>query len=272
MQFLDYSMVPEKQVLCTFKNAAWRGVFWATIILAFVTAYTAIPKGEATNPIFIIVPGIATLLSGLVMVGRLRENLNRRNWLVKATNDGLYLNLQPNTAAPLVPQAPEVLFLPRPVIVSISRRHELRTLPDRHGHYKTLLSYFDLELADPVPEALLVALAQIRRNPRLRHGLGIRRDAVGAIRVQDRHTIRLLWDWMSPRELRAAQWFAGQYPSEPFKQVEEPGWEKLTPEQQATYIDTLWEWGYVQDASHLSSMTRKVSQRKAILDLAERLG
>jgi hypothetical protein len=272
MDFLAYRALPEKAVIQTFRNAAWRGLAWATVIMAAITAYTAIPKGEPTSPFLIAVPGMVTLLTGGLLLWRLRQATDRRNWLVKAAEDGLYLNLQSNTAIPPAKGAPEIFFIPGDAIVSIARRHELRTLPDRHGHYKSLFSYFDIALRDPVPEDLLVALAQIRRNPALRNGMGIRRDLVGAVRVHDRHTLRLVWDWMSPREIPAARWFAQHYPEAPFKRLEEPGWDRMTPEQQATYIDTLWEWGHVQDAIHLSSLTRKTTQRRAANELADRLG
>lgn len=272
MQFLAYSEVPETGIGQVFKNAAWRGLLWVTVIMAVITAYTAIPKGEPTNPVLIAVPGTVTLLAGLLLLWRLRQALGRRNWLIKAADNGLFINLQSNTGAPLAEGAPEVFFVPREAIASISRVRELRTLPDRHGRYKNHYTYFDIALRSPAPDQLLVGLAQIRRNPRLRSGIGIRRDIVGAVRLHDRHTIRLVWDWMAPRELAAAQWFEARYPSKPLEKVEAPGWENLSQAARETYIDTLWEWGHVQDAVHLSSLLHNTSPRKAAMDLADRLG
>jgi len=272
MQLLTYSEVPEDKITQTFKNAAWRGLFWVTVIMAVITAYTAIPKGEPTSVVLIAVPGTVTVLSGLLLCWRLAQALNRRNWLVKAAGNGLYINLQSNTAAPLAKGVPEVLRLPRETVAHVTRVQELRKLPDRHGHYKNHYTYFDLALTAPVSEDLLVALAQIRRNPALRGGFGIRRDLPGAVRIHDRHTIRLVWDWMTPRELATAQWFEKNYPAEPLKKIEGPGWDKMDSEERERYIDTLWEWGHVQDAILLASVTRKTSARTAANYLADRLG
>jgi len=272
MQLLTYSEIPEDEIVQTFKNAAWRGLLWVAVIMAVITAYTAIPKGEPTNPVLIAIPGAVTVLSLLLLVWRLRQARNPRNWLLKAVDTGLYINLQANTAVPLAKDTPQVIFVPRDSVASITRVQELRTLPDRHGHYKHHYGYFDVQLIDPLPEALLLGLAQIRRNPQLRGGVGIRRDFHAPVRINGPHTIRLVWDWMTPRELSAAQWFEGHYPVAPFKKIEEPGWEKMAKADQEIYIDTLWEWGHVQDAVHLSSLTRTTSERTAARYLADRLG
>ena len=272
MRFLRYTDVARDGAVQTFKDATWRGIAWAMVILACVTAYTAIPKGEPTSPLIIAIPASATLLMGLLLLGRLRPTLSPRNWLVKASEEGLYLNLQSNPQAPLVAAAPEAMFIPAGTIASVNRVQELRTLPERHGSYKNYYTYFDLELQEPVPETLLVALAQVRRNPALRRGIGIRSDFVGAIRIEGPTTIRLLWDWMTPRELEAARWFAARYPAEPFRKMEAPGWDALSGKEREDYIDTLWEYGYVEDAVHLSSMTRGTTKRVASRYLLERLG
>lgn len=272
MQFFTYADVPDKHVTKTFKDAAWRSLLWVTVIMAVITGYTAIPKGEATNPVLIAVPFFATMFFGLLGLWRLQQCRNPRNWLVKATGDGLYLNLQPNITAPLATDAPSVFYVPNEAIRTVTRVQESRTLPERNGQYKNHFTYFDLEVSETIPETLLVALAQIRRNPRLRGGIGIRRDLHGAVRVQGPFTLRLVWDWMTPRELAAEAWFGTRYTLEPLKKIKTPGWDKMTPEEQETYIDTLWEWGHVQDAVHLSSLTRTTSARAAANYLSDRLG
>lgn len=272
MHLLNYPDVPEDNVSQTFKNAAWRGLLWVAVIMAVITAYTAIPKGAPTNPVLIAIPAAMTLLAILLLLWRLRQALNRRNWLVKAAPEGLYINLQPNTAVPPAAGAPEVLFVPRETIANITRVQERRKLPDRSGQYRNNFSYFDLALAEPVPDALVVGLAQIRRNPAIKGSTGHKRDLHMPVRVVGRHSIRLVWDWMTPRELDAARWFEAHYSTEPLKKIEEPGWEKMSEEDRGRYIDTLWEWGDVQDAVHLISMIRKTSERKAANYLADRLG
>ena len=149
---------------------------------------------------------------------------------------------------------------------------ELRKLPERHGEYKMHFAYFDIALLEPVPEALLLALARIRRNPLLRGGTGIRRDFHCLVRIENAQTVRLVWDWMTPREDEAAKTFAAEYMLEPKRKFNGPKWSTLSSEEKERYIDTLWEWGHVEDAIHLSAMTRHTSARSASRYLADRLG
>ena len=138
MEFLRYADVPEDRVTQTFKDAAWRGLLWAAAIMSFVTLYTAIPKGEPTNPVIIAVPAAGTLLMLLLLLWRLRHGLHPRNWLVKGAENGLYINLQANAAVPPAKGASEVFFVPAEAIAGVQRVREKRTLPDRHGQYSPM--------------------------------------------------------------------------------------------------------------------------------------
>lgn len=272
MQFIYDETIPAQQVTQTFKNASWRSLLWVVVIMAVITGYTAIPKGEPTNPILIAVPAFATLFFGGLFVWHLWRGANPRNWLLKATEDGLYINLQSNVGVPPTRDVPVAVFVPRDAIAGVTRVQEFRTLPARSGHYKNTFAYFDFTLSEPLPEELLVALARIRRNPAIRGDTGIRRDIQGAVRVENRDTIRLVWDWMSPRELAAEAWLAKHYVVNKPDRFSAPGWETMDSERQDAYIDTLWEWGDVQDAVHLKSIKDAISERNAARILVDRLG
>ena len=77
---------------------------------------------------------------------------------------------------------------------------------------------------------------------------------------------------MTPREDDAAKIFAAEYTLAPTRKVNGPKWSALNPEEKDRYIDTLWEWGHVEDAVHLSAMIRNTSARTAARYLADRLG
>ncbi len=272
MQFLDYDSLVEQQVTHTFKNASWRSLAWVVLIMAVITAYVAIPKGEATNPVLVAVPAFATVFFMCLLLWHVRQCMNRRNWLVKATEQGLYLNLQSNVHVPLAKDVPAVAFIPDEAIASVTRVQENRIIPSRNGQFKNTFAYFDVALHDAMPDTFLVTLAQIRRNPAIRGAVGVRKDMYAGVRVEDQHTIRLVWDWMTPRELGAEAWFKTRYALGEKRSFRAPGWSKMSPEEQDAYIDTLWEWGDVQDAVHLKSLKETISERKAALDLAARLG
>jgi len=273
MQFIHDEAIPAQEIDQTFKNASWRSLFWVVVIMASITAYVAIPKHGPTNPALVAVPGGATLFFAGLFLWHLRRNFSPRNWLVKASGAGLYVNLQSNVDVPPTEGAPRAIFIPAESVESITRVLEQRTLPARGGgRYKNNFTYFDIALRDAVPDALLVALAQIRRNPALRGDMGIRKNLHGAVRVENRYTIRLVWDWMTPREIAAEAWFGARYAIGERKTFNGPGWAKMDAAAQDTYIDTLWEWGEVQDAVQLKSVKDTVSERSAARDLAARLG
>ncbi len=272
MQFIDYDDIASSQITQTFKNASWRSLLWVVLITGVITAYTAIPKGSPTNPVLIAVPGLVTLFFFGLFLWHLRLGRNPRNWLVKASEQGLYINLQANVSVPPTKDAPSVVFLPKECITSIHRTQELRTLPARHGRYKNTFTYFDLCLRDTLPEELLVALAQIRRNPAIRGAIGLRKDLQIAVRVEGPHTLRLVWDWMTPRELAAEEWFKTHYTVGEKKKFSGPGWDTIKADAKDAYIDTLWEWGDVQDAILQKSLKDTISERQAARELVDRLG
>jgi hypothetical protein len=272
VQLLSYPEVPQAEVRHTFKNVSWKSLAMVVIVTAAITGYTAIPKGEPTSPIYIAIPGLVTVFFGVLLILRFFQCRSPRNWLVKLAEAGVYVNLQSEITTPTAAGVAEVLFIPRENVESITRVRELRVLPHRGGQYKTHYAYFDIAVTEPLPEDLLLALARIRRNPVLRGGTGIRRDFHSPVRIENSQTLRLVWDWITPREDDAAKIFAAEYVLGPRRKFNGPTWSALSPEEKDRYIDTLWEWGHVEDAVHLSTLVRSTSARTAARYLADRLG
>lgn len=272
MHLMDRGEMTEAAIRHTFQNVSWKGLAVVVLVMAAITGYTAIPKGEPTAVIFITIPALVTAFFAALLALRYYQSRNPRNWLLKLADEGVYVNLQSEITTPAASGVPEVFFISREDVVAVARVRELRTLPQRHGHHKSHYDYFDLVVGHDLPEALLVALAQIRRNPRLKRGTGIRRDFLAAVRLEDARTLRLVWDWMTPREDEAAKIFATVYEVKPRRKINTPKWEGLSPEDRDRYIDTLWEWGHVEDAIQLSALTRKTSAQTAARYLADRLG
>jgi hypothetical protein len=272
VQLLSNSEVPATEVRHTFRNVSWKSLAMVVIVTAAITGYTAIPKGEPTHLIYIAIPGLVTVFFGGLLILRFLQCRSPRNWLVKLAEAGIYVNLQSEITTPAAAGVAEVLFVPRDIVESITRVRELRILPHRGGQYKTHYAYFDIAVTEPLPEALLLALARIRRNPVLRGGTGIRRDFHSPVRMENGQTLRLVWDWITPREDDAAKLFAAEYTLGPRRKFNGPIWSELSPEEKDRYIDTLWEWGHVEDAVHLSTLVRSTSARTAARYLADRLG
>ncbi|MCC6144758.1 MAG: hypothetical protein IT368_13205 [Candidatus Hydrogenedentes bacterium] len=272
VELLRYTDLPQAEIRHTFKNVSWKSLAMVVLVMAAITGYTAIPKGEPTSPTYIAIPGLVTLLFSVLLLLRLFQCRSPRNWLVKLTETGVYVNLQSEITTPAATGAAEVLFIPREMVERVTRVRELRILPHRGGQYKTHYAYFDIAVNEPLPESLLLALARIRRNPKLRGGTGIRRDFHSPVRIENAQTLRLVWDWMTPREDDAAKLFAVEYTLGPRRKFNGPTWSTLSPEEKDRYIDTLWEWGHVEDAVHLSTLVRNTSARTAARYLANRLG
>jgi len=272
VQLLNYPEVHQAEIRQTFKNVSWRSLALVVIVMAAITGYTTIPKGEPTSPILIAIPGLLTVLFSVLLLLRFLQCRSHRNWLVKLSDAGAYVNLQSEITTPAAAGVAEVLFIPREMVESITRVRELRILPYRGGQHRAHYAYFDIAVTEPLPEALLLALARIRRNPKLKGGTGIRRDFHSPVRIENGQTLRLVWDWMTPREEDAAKIFAAEYVLSPARKVNAPKWSALSLEEKDRYIDTLWEWGHVEDAVHLSAMIRNTSARTAARYLADRLG
>lgn len=272
IELLNYADVPTAGIRQTFRNVSWKSLAMVVVVTAAITGYTAIPKGEPTSPIYIAIPGLVTLFFGVLLIQRMLQCRSPRNWLLMLADNGMYLNLQSEITTPAAAGVAEVLFIPRDAVESFTRVRELRVLPHRGGQYKTHYAYFDIAVTEPLPEDLLLALARIRRNPVLRGGTGIRRDFHSPVRIENSHTLRLVWDWITPREDDAAKIFAAEYTLGPRRKFDGPTWSTLSPEEKDRYIDTLWEWGHVEDAVHLSTLVRSTSARTAARYLADRLG
>jgi hypothetical protein len=272
MQFLSYDDIPPAQITQTFKNASWRSLLWVVVITGIITAYTAIPKGTPTNPALIAVPGLVTLFFAGLALWHFRLARNPRCWLLKGSEQGLYINLQSNVNVPPTEGAPAVLFVPAESVETVTRVHELRTLPTRHGQYKNNFTYFDIELRETLPDDLLVALAAIRRNPAMRGSIGLRKDFYCAVRLENQHIVRLVWDWMTPREFQTEGWFRSAYEVGDMQELRGPRWDGMSNPDKDFYIDTLWEWGDVQDAVLQKSLKDTISERAAARELMDRLG
>ena len=272
MQLLAYDNIEPTQITQTFKNASWRSLLWVVVITGVITAYIAIPKGTPTNPALIAVPALVTLFFAGLALWHFRLARNPRCWLLKGSEQGLYINLQSNVNVPPTQDAHAVLFVPKESVDHITRVHELRTLPARHGQYKNNFTYFDVRLGETIPDDVLVALAAIRRNPAIRGSMGLRKDLHCAVRLENQRAIRLVWDWMSPRELQTEAWFRSTYEIGDMQTLSGPGWDNMSNPEKDNYIDTLWEWGDVQDAVLQKSLKDTISERAAARALVERLG
>ena len=164
MQLLSYAEVPTAEIRHTARNISWKSLAMVVVVMAAITGYTAIPKGESTSTIYIAIPGLVTIFFSLLLILRFLQCRSPRNWLVKLAETGIYVNLQSEITTPAAVGVAEALFIPRETVESITRVRELRILPHRGGQYKTHYAYFDIAVTEPLPEALLLATTRFGRH------------------------------------------------------------------------------------------------------------
>ena len=257
MKFYRYDEIPQGTIRRSYRNASWRALAAATLFMAAMTAYIALPKNEATNPVFIAVPGLLTLFLGLLMLLRVREGAHKHNWLLHESDAGLYVNLRPAHNFHRPEEAPCVLFVPKEEIGAVGHTVETWRLPDRNGTSIYHWSYIDIYLAHE-------EIGALRDRLRLERRLDTRnRPANYPVRVVDPPAVRLMWDWIRPAEDAALRLLGEHFPVAPDRKIKHPPWEELDEARKEAVIAELWEHGHLVEAHRVTRIHHKLSARAA---------
>jgi len=72
MTILPIDQAPEQGVTHAFRNRSWLPFLMVTLVMAGITAYVAIPKGDAGQAVYIAVPGFTTCVLAGMLAARLR--------------------------------------------------------------------------------------------------------------------------------------------------------------------------------------------------------
>ncbi len=257
MKFYRYDEVPAATIRKSYRNASWRALAGATLFMAAMTAYIALPKSGDTNPVFIAVPGLLTLFLAVLMLLRVREGAHKHNWLLHESDAGLYVNLRPAHNFHRKDELPCVLFIPKEEIGAIGHTVETWKLPDRNGTSIYHWSYVDLYLAHEDTRALRERLRAERR-------LDTRnRPANYPVRVTDPPAVRLMWDWIRPAEDAALRALGASYAVAPDRKIEHPPWDQMDEAKRETVIAELWEHGHLVEAHRITRIHYQLSARAA---------
>ncbi len=205
-------------------------------------------------------PGALALL--FLALGLVRWHACRRpgNWLLRAGEKGLHINLRSYRNASLPDDAPTVLFIPREEVAAVCRTHEVRSILRRRGYAEEFVIYIDFYLQEgarlePVREALRAERRRMPARGRKHHDY--------PVRVIDPPGIRLVWEHVRPGENQALQLLAAHYPLAPDQKRRTPRWDKLDDAGKEAHIAELWENGHVDQAVRLVRVHRKCSLRDA---------
>lgn len=264
MRLVSHDTVPTEGLRYTFKSHSWRSLALAAIVIGAIAGYTAIPKGEPINPVLVALPLLTATIILLLMLFRLRLCRRPQNWLLRVTDEGLYINLRSYLYAHLPPESHQAVFLPRDEVAAVCKTHETRKLPYRHGYTRDRFSYVDFYVARGVDLApLREALRVERRLARNAGFLHRSRHHDYPVRVLDPPGIRLVWDWIKPDENRALEMLDEIFHRAPDQVIEPTEWDALSDAEKDALIAHLWEIGDVDDAIRLVRMRQGVSDRVA---------
>jgi len=265
MKLIPPDEIPKQGIRRIYRNYSWLGLLGVTAIMGAITAYVAIPKGTPTNPVLIVLPGLATLLFLVLTLLKLRVALRSSNWLLCEAEQGLYVNLRSYMNYHLPPEDKTVLFIPKEAVAAIGKTEEVRRSQDRFPH-------IDIYLQDAPPPEVREALYTERRREGATGFLGRGKHHDYPVRVIDPPAIRLVWDWIRPKEQRALDLLGETYPIAPDRTTQQPDWNTMNDEQKEAAIAELWETGHVDDAVRLYRQMHSMSERNARKQLRERFG
>lgn len=259
---------PEAKV---FRDQSWWGLVGVIGLMALMCLYLAAPNTGPTAPALVIIPGGLGLLLGTVLVFRMRHYLRKGNWLLRQTEDGLWINLRSGFNGHL-PEAHEtILYIPREEVAAICRTKEVRELPSYRGGYKDVYSYIDIYLAHEDTASIADILRRERRieAPSVWRGGGKTHDY--RVRVIDPPGIRLVWEWIKPGEEQALNELGKTYPITKTRNLRQKDWDELSEAEKEALIVELWEIGHLQQAVGLVRHHRQCSARRAKLYLEEKI-
>ena len=273
MKLLRLKDAPGRDAGPVFRNRSWRAVAAASGVMAGITAYVALPKGEATGVVLIAVPALVTLFFVALLALRLRLCLRPENWLLRIGREGLYIHLRSFMNHHLPEDTPTVLFLEDKEITGVCLRREDRYFPGRHrGTSHDRFSYIDLVTAfaggAADVDALAKALHEERHLPgKARMDFPVR--LVAPLHEGDPAIVRLVWDQIRPGEEVAIAALEARFPRLPDAHSTPPRWSSLDDAAKEALIARLWEMGHVDDAEQLVRIHLEVGKHRARAYLEE---
>lgn len=161
MQFLRLADVPPQQSEQLFAYSRLRAISGATLTAGFIFAAFLFSWINGAWPGYII--GSVLLVMLLIFHKLVTARFRSSNWLVRATNDGLFIKFRSYLNGHFDDRDLTVVFVPYSEIRSATLVRETRELPDRDGasHNRTTRSarrLIELELtADCTPLSKLLA-------------------------------------------------------------------------------------------------------------------
>lgn len=272
MRIVSIHDVPQQNILHTCKNQSWLSLLAVVLVMAGITLIVALPKEEPTNPVLVAIPALVALFFAGMMLLRWRECRRAENWLLKLTEDGLYINLRSYRNYHLPTEKHQALFLPKDAVTGIGLTREVRYIPDRHRETKDQFSYIDI-LLDPATdlapvESILYEERRLQPEP----GWFKRKKYHDyPVRVLEPAGIRLVWDWMRPAENQALDILGAHYPITEDRFVRHPRWRDMDAEAQHAWLRQLWEEGHVEDVVWLVRMDQKVGKHRALIYIQEHI-
>jgi hypothetical protein len=230
-----------------FCSYSWIALATVAAVMFGIAIVAALMQGG--NPVVFLLPALVGCFFVALALLRWRACARPSNWLIRQSSEGIYLNLRSFLNYHLPAEDETILFIPAAEIAAVGKVYQKLVCPARHGSTIHHSSFIVIYLTHEETGELRTRLRQERRRI---PGRALRKKTLHyPVRIAAPGELRLLWEWVRPSEDRALNLLSAQYPLAPDRKVASADFDTRSEEEQAAFIDTLWEEGYVDEAKAL---------------------
>lgn len=262
--------VPRLGVVRTFRHSRLAPL----LTFAFVaggTAWWAITMTFSDRAEWIHwLPTLLGLVMCFVILIYLRKSLKATNWLLRITEDGVYIKFRSYLNDRLPETGPTILHVPYAEIERIQPGLRTVTLPDRDGRVMTSqLRFMDIALGHEATAELANALKTERSLPPIRNGAPKHHDY--PLRVTAPNRLRLEWK-VRPALRTAIETLQRFAPVDHDPIRARLDWNKMDDQAKADMIVELAELGERMRARHLAQEFYNLEKDDAKIYINEIVG
>lgn len=262
--------VPRLGVRRTFRHSRLAPLVTLVVVAAGTLAWTlAVPLGDDPG-VLQWIPTLLGALMCLVLLIYVRKAFKPSNWLVKITEDGLFVKFRSYLNDGLPEQGPTIVHLPYAEIQRVQPGRRTLRLPERDSRViARQLSFLDIDLGHEATTELAHALKAERALPPVRNGAAKHHDY--PLRVIPPNRLRLEWK-VRPGLRAAVDALEGLVPVDHDERKITLDWMTMDAADKEAMIVELAELGERMRARHLAEELYNLEKTEAKAYVDEIMG